>query len=636
MKKIKYLFIIVMMSSLGLTAQNSKTKKADKYFNRLEFVKAAEKYLDLALDGNGDAYVYGQLAECYYNVFNTVEAERWYAKALDTSENPEMIYKYSQMLKANGKYDMSNQMMDKFASMRPGDDRATAYKRNPDYLPKILEKGKKFNVQNLDINSEVSDFGGIVKNGKLYLTSARNSTRKNYGWNQEPFLDIYEFTISEDGSYIGESLLGKNINTKYHEGVVSFSTDGKTMYFSRESYYDDLYLKDSLSRNKQSVLNLYYSSLLSDGWSEATPVAFNSENYSVKNPAVSADGKTLYFASDMPNGYGNFDIYKAPINDDGSVGEPMNLGQKVNTEGQEMFPYSSSNGSLYFSSDGHLGLGGMDVFYTREIDGKMAPIRNVGVPVNSNADDFAFIIDEESEEGFVSSNREGGKGSDDVYAIKKLQPICDVLVAANVTDAETGSPLEGASVALKDMEGNLLSTKATDTNGVAEFIIECDTDTVMEVILDGYESAQMEVEGTNEEEVSVNVAMNKIEEIIEDNKVVLEPIYFDFDKSNITAPAAFELDKLVQVMNKYPEMVIKVESHTDIRGNDTYNQLLSDRRARTTVQYVISKGIDEARISGEGKGESELKVDCGSGCTDEEHQMNRRSEFIITSGNPSF
>lgn len=636
MKKIKYLFIIVMMSSLGLTAQNSKTKKADKYFNRLEFVKAAEKYLDLALDGNGDAYVYGQLAECYYNVFNTVEAERWYAKALDTSENPEMIYKYSQMLKANGKYDMSNQMMDKFASMRPGDDRATAYKRNPDYLPKILEKGKKFNVQNLDINSEVSDFGGIVKNGKLYLTSARNSTRKNYGWNQEPFLDIYEFTISEDGSYIGESLLGKNINTKYHEGVVSFSTDGKTMYFSRESYYDDLYLKDSLSRNKQSVLNLYYSSLLSDGWSEATPVAFNSENYSVKNPAVSADGKTLYFASDMPNGYGNFDIYKAPINDDGSVGEPMNLGQKVNTEGQEMFPYSSSNGSLYFSSDGHLGLGGMDVFYTKEIDGKMAPIRNVGVPVNSNADDFAFIIDEESEEGFVSSNREGGKGSDDVYAVKKLQPICDVLVSASVTDAETGSPLKGASVALKDMEGNLLSTKATDTNGVAEFIIECDTDTVMEVILDGYESAQMEVEGTNEEEVSVNVAMNKIEEIIEDNKVVLEPIYFDFDKSNITAPAAFELDKLVQVMNKYPEMVIKVESHTDIRGNDTYNQLLSDRRARTTVQYVISKGIDEARISGEGKGESELKVDCGSGCTDEEHQMNRRSEFIITSGNPSF
>ena len=625
-----------MMSSLGLTAQNSKTKKADKYFNRLEFVKAAEKYLDLALDGNGDAYVYGQLAECYYNVFNTVEAERWYAKALDTSENPEMIYKYSQMLKANGKYDMSNQMMDKFASMRPGDDRATAYKRNPDYLPKILEKGKKFNVQNLDINSEVSDFGGIVKNGKLYLTSARNSTRKNYGWNQEPFLDIYEFTISEDGSYIGESLLGKNINTKYHEGVVSFSTDGKTMYFSRESYYDDLYLKDSLSRNKQSVLNLYYSSLLSDGWSEATPVAFNSENYSVKNPAVSADGKTLYFASDMPNGYGNFDIYKAPINDDGSVGEPMNLGQKVNTEGQEMFPYSSSNGSLYFSSDGHLGLGGMDVFYTKEIDGKMAPIRNVGVPVNSNADDFAFIIDEESEEGFVSSNREGGIGSDDVYAVKKLQPICDVLVSASVTDAETGSPLKGASVALKDMEGNLLSTKATDANGVAEFIIECDTDTVMEVILDGYESAQMEVEGTNEEEVSVNVAMNKIEEIIEDNKVVLEPIYFDFDKSNITAPAAFELDKLVQVMNKYPEMVIKVESHTDIRGNDTYNQLLSDRRARTTVQYVISKGIDEARISGEGKGESELKVDCGSGCTDEEHQMNRRSEFIITSGNPSF
>jgi tetratricopeptide (TPR) repeat protein len=431
MKKLITLSTIALLSCLSLTAQNKATKKADKHFDRLEFVDAAKDYVKLVTDGKDDNYVHRQLAECYYNIFNTVEAERWYAKALAGSEDPEMIFKYSQMLKANGKYEESNSWMDKFATMRPGDDRATAFRKNPDYLPKILEKGKKFNVQNLDINSEVSDFGGILKNGKLYIASARNGARKNYGWNEEPFLDIYTFNITSDGSYVGETLLGNKINSKYHEGLVSFSPDGKTMYFSRESHFDNLYVKDSVTRNRKGVLNLHKSTLLSDGWSEADPLAFNSVNYSVKNPSVSADGKTLYFASDMPGGYGNFDIYKADINDDGSVGEAVNLGQKVNTEAQEMFPFISDNGTLYFSSNGHLGLGGLDVFHTKEIDGKMAPIRNAGVPLNSNGDDFAFSIDESTGEGFVSSNRDGGQGSDDIYGIKKLQPICDVLITAN-------------------------------------------------------------------------------------------------------------------------------------------------------------------------------------------------------------
>ena len=635
MKKLITLFTIAMLSSLSLTAQSKATKKADKHFNRLEFIDAASDYLKLVEKGNADAYVYGQLGESYYNIFNTVEAEKWYAKALESNQDPEMTYKYAQMLKANGKYEASNQWMDKFASMRPGDDRATAYRANPNYLPKILEKGKKFNVQNMDINSATSDFGGTLNGNKLYITSARNSARKTYGWNDQPFLDIYEYTISSDGSYIGETLLGNNINTKHHEGLVSFSPDGKTMYFSRESYYDDLFVKDSITKNKMSVLNLYRSSLLSDGWSDVDPIHFNSENYSVKNPSVSADGKTLYFASDMPGGYGNFDIYKAPINDDGTLGEPKNLGQKVNTEGQEMFPYISSNNTLYFSSNGHLGLGGMDVFHTKEIDGKMAPIRNVGIPINSNGDDFAFSINEDSGEGFVSSNREGGKGDDDIYAIKKLQPLCDVLISTVVTDAKTGNPVSGALVSMVDSDGNRLNTKTTSSDGIAEFIVECETETKLEVSMTDYESQMVDVDGSSEEEMTVNVSLQPIEKIIQETVIALNPIYFDFDKSNITAQAAFELDKLVQIMTKYPNMVIKANSHTDSRGSAPYNQRLSERRAKTTVQYVISKGIDASRITGEGKGENELKVNCGTGCSDEEHQMNRRSEFLIISGNPN-
>lgn len=636
MKNFKTFILLTLMGGLSLTAQNKDTKKADKHFARFEFVEAAEDYNKLVANGKADAYVYKQLAESYYNIFNTVEAERWYAKALESSSDPETMYKYAEMLKSNGKYQESNQWMAKFAQARPGDIRAIAFNKNPDYLPKILEKGKKFNVQNLEgLNSEQSDFGGTFQNGTLYLSSARNDNRRTYGWNEQPFLDIYTATKNSDGSYQAPVLMNDNINTRYHEGLVSFSADGNTMYFSRESYYEKVFEKDSLTRNRYGVLHLFKATKLGNDWDTVESFPINSENYSVKNPSVSADGKTLYFASDMPGGFGKFDIYKAAINDDGTLGEPVNLGQKVNTEAQEMFPYSSSNGTLYFSSNGHLGLGGLDVFYTKEIDGKMAPVRNVGVPVNSNADDLAFTIDEESGEGFISSNREGGVGSDDVYAFKKLQPLCDVLITASVTDDQTGDPIAGASVSLFDAQGNKVVTKTTSPEGVAEFIVECDTDNALEVTATDYESKRVSVPGTQEEELNVPIALDPIEEIIEEDKVVLNPIYFDFDKSNITAQAAFELDKLVQIMQKYPDMVISVESHTDNRGSAPYNEKLSDRRAKTTVAYVISKGIDGQRISGVGKGENEPKEDCGNNCSEEQHQTNRRSDFIITSGGPN-
>jgi|TARA_B110001452_G_scaffold42695_1_gene32731 outer membrane protein OmpA-like peptidoglycan-associated protein/tetratricopeptide (TPR) repeat protein len=635
MKKIISIFIITLLSSAILTAQSNETKRADKHFNKYEFVEAATDYLKLVTDGKADTYVYSQLAESYFNVFNTIEAEKWYAKALETSSEPEMVYNYSQMLKANGKYEESNTQLDLFASMRPADHRATAFRENPNYLPKILEKGKRFNVQNLAINSEVSDFGGTLKNGKLYITSARNSNRKTYGWNEEPFLDIYTAYVNDDGEFQTPSIIEQNINTKYHEGTVSFSPDGNTMYFSRESFYEKVYERDSITKYKISVLNLYKSINQEGQWSEAEALSLNGDSYSVKNPSVSADGKTLYFASDKTGGYGNFDIYSAPIDENGSVGDATNLGQKLNTEGQEMFPFISANNTLYFSSNGHLGLGGLDVFFAKIVDGKVGPIRNIGIPVNGNADDFAFSINEETEEGFVSSNREGGVGSDDIYSIKKIQPICDVLVSVTVKDRKTGLILVGAAVSIQDADGNIFGTKTSNTEGVVEYIIECNIDTKLVGSKIDYESGFTLVAGTSEEEVSADLLLTPIDEIILANKVILNPIYFDFDKSNINAQAAFELDKLVQLMNKYKSIVLSAESHTDSRGSASYNLSLSERRAMTTAQYVISKGIDASRITGEGKGETMPSVDCGGRCTEEEHQLNRRSEFLILAGNPN-
>ena len=633
MKKLYILFTISLLSSLSLMAQNEETKRADKHFSRFEYIDAAEDYLDLVQDKKGNTYVYSRLANCYYNIFNTQEAERWYAKALAGSDDPELMYKYSQMLKANGKFNQSNEWMRKFSAMRPGDIRALAFKSNPNYLVKILEKGKKFNVQNLEINSQNSDFGGTLQNGKLYIVSARNNARKTYGWNEEPFLDILEIPVRTDGVYGNAFLLDNKINTKFHEGTVAFSPDGETMYFSRESFYENLYERDSITNNKFSVMNLLKATKTDGLWDNVKPLPFNSSKHNTSGPSISKDGKTLYFHSDRPGGFGLADIYKVEIKPNGTFGEPVNLGQKINTEGQERFPFEGSDRNLYFSSDGHLGLGGLDVFFSKEIDGKMAPVRNIGIPVNSSADDFAFTINE-SGEGYVSSNRMGGRGSDDIYAIKKLQPICDVLITSLVEDSKTGKLLKNAVVVLSDSNGNTLSSESTDDKGKAEFMIACETDTELQVGMVDYESKKVSISGSRDEEITVNIELDPIEKLIVEDRIVLKPIYFDFDKSNITAKAAFELDKLVLIMNKYPDLVVVATSHTDRRGPASYNMILSDRRAKTTVQYVISKGIDASRISGEGKGESELILTCGSKCTDEEHKMNRRSEFIVVSGGP--
>ena len=640
MKNIFTFIALTFLSTSIINAQDNSTKKADKQFSKLEFVKAAESYKKLINKGKSSDYVVTQLAECYYNIFNTLEAEKWYATLDEESSNPDIIFKYSQMLKANGKYKLFNEWMNKFIELRPADNRAMAFKEDPNYLPKIISKGKRFNVQNLDINSEYSDFGGTLNNNKLYITSSRNTVglfdigrwitqRINYGWNNEPYLDVYSFDVSTSGSYTNEDYLDSNINTKYHEGLASFDSKGN-MYISRESFYENEYVKDPESNNITSLIGIYK---MGQGDKNVVALNINSIEYFVKNPSISSDDKTLYFSSDMPGGFGNFDIYRGDIDEEGNITNIKNLGQKINTEGQEMFPFIADNDNLYFSSDSQLGLGGLDVFFTKEVDGKWASVRNVGIPVNSNADDFAFNINEESGEGFVSSNRSGGKGSDDIYSIKRLEPICDVLLTANVIDSKTKLTIESATTSVADKEGNIASTKTSSSNGVTEFMLVCDEAGKLIVSKEGYNSKVVEIKMSNEEFNSIDVMLDPIEKIIIAEKIELNIIYFDFDKSNIKAQAAFELDKLVQIMNKYPEMTVSIESHTDSKGPSSYNQRLSERRAKTTSQYVISKGIDSSRLSSAGKGESSPVVDC-TNCSKEEDQLNRRSEFIITAGNP--
>ena len=422
------------------------------------------------------------------------------------------------------------------------------------------------------------------------------------------------------------------------------------MYFARETYYSKSYYKDSIIKNgstteQVSVINLYRATRctkkeitwknngncnFNKGWN-VTELEINSAYYSMKNPALSCDGKSLYFSSDMPGGFGNYDIYKSEIKDDGSLGEPINLGQKINTEEQEVFPHMCCDNTLYFSSNGHLGLGGLDVFYSKNVDGKWSNVRNVGLPVNSNSDDFAFKMGDDCTNGFVSSNRAGGVGSDDVYAVKKIKPLCDILLESIVVDAKTDLPIDAALTSVKDNTGIINNSKETSEEGLVDYMFECEDEIQLLVSKEGYESKMIDIKLLDIDPPLLKIKLDPIEELIVEEKIVLNPIYFEFDKANITNQAAFELDKLVSIMKKYPKMIIRAESHTDSRGPASYNKLLSEKRAKSTAQYVISKGIDENRISGFGMGEEDPEIDCSSGCSKDEHAKNRRSEFIIVS-----
>ena len=626
MKRIYILLLIVTLGMTSAFAQSSLVKKADKYFNRLQYVKAAATYEKVVANDKADTHVYTNLADAYYQIFDSQNAEKYYAILVKDTNDPEVYYRYAQMLKANGKYEESTPWMQKFASMKPADHRAIKFRENPDYLPKILERGKdKFVVNKMEnINTEYADFGARPLNDKFYFVSSRDSG-KDYGWDNQPFLDIYQADFAE-GIVSNIEKLSGDVNTKYHDGTFCFTPDGKTMYFTRDNYVDKQYKTDTAGVSR---LKLFSAQNANGKWGNITELPFNNDNYSVGHPAVSPDGKKLYFSSDMPGGMGQSDIYVVDIKKHNKFGKVKNLGPNINTEGRENFPFISQHGDLYFSSDGHPGLGGLDVFTCRSVDGKFARPRNLGVPLNSGKDDFSFYIDDATKDGFLASNRDSNRiGDDNIYTVKNVKPVCDVLISTKVVDAKTGKIIPGASVTLTDNEGNPIKTKLADNEGMVDFLIECGKDVVAEGRFDEYENNKVNIAGTDDEAVDVTIKLNPIEKIITPREIVLNPIYFDFDKWNIRRDAAFELDKVVEAMNKYPDLYIDIVSHTDKRGSEAYNMKLSDKRAKSTMEYIVSKGIDASRLTAEGKGESEPAVNC-SRCSKEQHQQNRRSEFLI-------
>jgi outer membrane protein OmpA-like peptidoglycan-associated protein len=399
------------------------------------------------------------------------------------------------------------------------------------------------------------------------------------------------------------------------------------MYFTR----DNVTKRNKLAYDKKGTVHLkiYKATRIDNEWTDVEELPFNDKIYSTGHPTLSPDNKTLYFVSDREGGLGQTDIYAVSINEDGTYGEPENLGEMVNTEGREMFPFVAKDNTLYFSSDGFLNLGLLDIFKSNKLKGERKEPENLGAPYNSGYDDFAFFIDSETEKGYFSSNRPDGKGGDDIYSFNITE--CEQIITGTIKDLDSGTLLTGVNIRLIDETGKVIEELNTENKSDYEFTVDCDqTYTVVATKLDYKEDKQtITADNTNDKR---NQADLNLVPLIIDNQIVINPIFFDFDKWNIRTDAQYELENIVDVLRKHPDMVIKIESHTDSRGGDRYNMKLSDRRAKATRDYIISRGISKDRIeSAIGYGETQLLNKCANRveCTEEEHQLNRRSYFYI-------
>ena len=623
MKKIITLFSLALVFTANY-AQNKSTEKADKLFDSYQYVTAIDEYLKLAESKNANTYIFARLADSYYNIFNTEAASKWYSKAVESksSLDSEIYYRYAQTLKSFGKYKEANIQMDTFSKLAPNDSRAKEYKLNPNYIPSLTNKTKLFDISETSLNNKgQSDFGAFLTNDNtFYFSSTRNTSKKTDKWVNQPYLDIYKSIRDVNGSF-SEPVAVSELNTAYHDGPVTISADGNTMFFARDGHSENQYLKSKSSNTKIGQQGLYKATKTDGKWSNIEALPFNSTNYSVSNPSLSNDGKTLYFASNMPGGFGESDIWKVNVNE-GNYGKPENLGSKINTQGKENFPFIADDNTLYFASTGKQGFGGLDVFKIN-LNASDEEALNIGKPLNSEKDDFGFSFNKKANIGHVSSNR---NGFDAIYA---ATPICKSEATTIVTNKKTGVILKNASVAILDVKGNTIETKQTDDKGKVSYSIDCNSKYTLSVAASNYETATFPIEKVTSSQVEINAQLVPVEIIITDKEVILKTVYFEFDKSNITAQGASELDKLVAVMKEYPSMVIFIKSHTDSKGKIAYNLNLSEQRAQSTVQYIVSKGIAKERITGKGFGNSEPKINCLENCTEEEHAQNRRSEFLI-------
>lgn len=731
MKKI--ILALVIFCSVTANSQSLKEKIADKKFDNFEYASASEMYDELSQSKHPKIKYYVRAAECHLKTSDYNKAQLFYDKAYtNTGMSDQDLYNYYQVLKYNSNYSKADEVFSKINDNQ--------YKLIRDNLSKkklAIEELKKdssnYTIKRLDINSEENDFCPYVVSNEMYFLSSRRNTSvagRKYGWDDSYYLDIYKGYI-EGESVKNEHSVNDGLKTKVHEGPLCFTKDGNTQFVTRNNYF---HKKIKKSADNKVNLKIFTRKKEGEKWSDWTEFPFNSDEYSCGHPAVSGDGNTLYFVSDMPGSFGLTDIFVSTFTN-GAWSKPENLGQSVNSEGREMFPTLFEDEVLFYSSDGKVGLGGLDIFYTLPGGGdSYFESQNLGYPINSHFDDFGFFA-KSNVTGYLSSNR--GNTKDDIYSFVSKRPIISSAVNLIVRDKESKEILPNADVALIDETGKPAYQGKSDENGEIKFNILPGKSYKIKTTKDGYKESvglikedelaklsgskkeifvekkiigllgliadaddlspiekvtititeafnpsqvmkfttdkegdfrhiykdkkvgddlsyivKMEKEGyiTKTQAVDItikkegyvllhdylNTKMYKIKLGADLGKMIdLKPIYFDLGKSTIRPDAAKELNKIADLLKQNPSMTIELGSHSDCRGTAKSNLALSDRRAKSSAAFVISKGIDKTRIYGKGYGESKLINDCKcegkvvSTCPEEVHAENRRTEFKI-------
>jgi outer membrane protein OmpA-like peptidoglycan-associated protein len=725
--KMKNICKLLLFVPFVLQAQNS-VKKADKFYNHYSYSRVVERLEDKK-DLNTQAH--RELAESYRMLGDYTKCEEQYNLVVGAADKTaEDVLAYAKVLSMNGKYPESMLQMDAYSALKQDDRRVQLFQQNKNYLLELLKDKGQFKIKHLEMNSPEQEFGATYFGKKVVFTSSRSDispSMRKWNGNNLSFLDVFEADVDSASSELQHVKRSQAINKKYHEGPVSYNKDGTFVFYTRNNY-------TATSSDGITKLELFESTLKDGKWSTPSAFAFNNKEFSVGHPALSAAGDVLYFASDMPGGFGGVDLYRSIKGSDGTWSKPENLGEKINTEGNEVFPFLHESGLLFFSSDGQPGLGGLDLFVTQVRDGSLSKAENLGAPVNSSKDDFSLALNSDQTKGYFSSNRETGQGNDDIYSFDLLKPFvfgkqikgtaldkegqpvastwvnlmnakgevvqsvvtgtdgaytfaaedgqnyslkgskekyfdgkntastvgsepvvtADVVLEkdpgyalqALVTDNATHQPLEGVKLAIRDDKGNVIEYITPANGEYLTALADKKTGDLLnyhvEISKPGYISKTvdfkklLEKPGVVKMQENLDLSLGKIEIGADIGKLVnINPIYFDVNKFNIRPDAAIELDKIVKAMNDYPGMVIELGSHTDCRAPKAYNMNLSDKRAKASAAYVVSKGIAASRIYGKGYGESKLKNGCAcegavkSTCSDAEHQENRRTEFII-------
>lgn len=636
MKIKKHILIcILLLFSLSVFSQQAKLKKADTLFNQFSFIKAVELYKELVANNYNKDYAIRKLADSYDLLRDPRNASRYYKQAVRQQDIPiEYYYNYAKSLRGIRDYREAEIWMKRYKDSG-GVAETENFGRSGNFMDNIKNAKQEYFLNKVRFNSKYSDFGAFEHDNKIYFTSARDegvSVKRVYSWDEQPFLDIY-VTEKNARTVDYDSKVKGDVNSIFHDGPVTISKDGKTMYFSRNNVKENVQSTDKQGFNH---IKIYRATKKGDSWTNIEDLSINNDNYSVQHPALNNDDTKLYFASDMPGGYGGSDIYVVDIHPDGSFGTPKNLGNVVNTKNSEGTPFINNDDTLFFASDGHQGLGLLDVFSTIENDeNEIIDVINLGEPVNSNSDDFSFSMNPDGLSGYFSSDRRGGRGSDDIYSYYRI-PL--LYIEGVVTDAINNRPIPYAEITLLDAKDKEVAKLTTDDFGY--FSINVDRNADYKLIgkqkkyIDDFRTISTKNIETKTQIINGDLLLNPVQDVEVLAEVSsLNSIYFDYDSHTIRKDARVELDKIVNLMNnEYPNMVIKIESHTDSRGSFDYNDKLSMDRANATFEYLISRGIDASRITDyQGFGERRLMNGCDdtAECSEADHQLNRRTQFII-------